>query len=571
MIAVYLDPATSKYSLQVEFALEYLLNTSGFTWKLLDEKTDLKPNDVILYYSPLMPDPKSVTLMNQMFLFIYIPYVKEFYIPGVFCGENLRYNLRTYEHDDTEIPYICSKRVQGSPIHLPTQDGYKYGVYEFDVIGNAFFHLADDDRNHLRNKDKNQNLSFAELGFNEYFDVPYVNFYVDGLYKTIKQLIEYKKKWQICRCQWPNNEPFAATISHNLNSLQKWNLLSILQFIFLFGWLIDILKLRIGVFFKKFWSICRFLFTNREDYFNFYNILQIERKHRFLSTWYVGVNKSHQKEKLYDYEIDDEDVLAELLEIVKLGSDVCLLDNNVNKALNDIKVEYDFLANRLKISKTGIRHKDYFGEMEHLDPIHQDFNLKYDSSRTLPDRNAFYNGFCLPYPIFIKNKVSSGHFVYELPVNFSDKFLQLKKYKFVTLSDAMTKVKNILNAIKQVKGLLHMSFTNSLFYEIKYMPKLLEYIVDDLHDQNAFVTTGSALVQWMVKRSKVEVLEDENNLIVLHFLEDIDDICYEILGAKKPVEVYGGFVNIRGNIIHFSNVTKGLRVEIKLVDAEIES
>jgi len=566
MIAVYLDPATAKYGLQVEFALEYLLDMSGFSWKYLEENTELSSNDVILYYSPVMPDPKSVSLMNQMCLFLYVPYVKEFYIPGVFSGENLRYNLRTYEENE-DVPYICSKRVQGKPIQMMVQDGFKYGVYEFDVIGNTYFHLVDDDRNHLRNKDKYQNLAFKELGFEEHFEIPYISYYVESFYGTVTELLNFKKQWQIRRCQWPSNESFAAIISHNINSLYKWNWTPLLQFIF-FGW-IDILKLRIGVFFRKVWSIFR-LIKGIDDYDNFYAISQIERKHKFLSTWYVGVNKSHQKEKYFDYELDEEYPLNELQKLVKQGSDIALLDNNINKTFNDIKVEYDFLVNKLKISKSGIRHKDYFGEMEHLDPIHQDFNLKYDSSRTLPDRNAFYNGFCMPYPIFIKNKASSGRFVYELPVNFSDKFLQLKKYKFVTFSDAMYKVKTMLSSVKQVHGLFHMSFTNSLFYEIKYMPKLLEYIVDDLHDQNAFVTTSFAMAQWMEKRNKVEVLEDENNMIVLHFLENIDTISYEVIGAKKVVEVYGGLATIKGNIIQFSNVTKGLRAEIKLVDAEPE-
>jgi len=568
MIAVYLDPSTAKYSVQVEFALEYLLNMSGFSWKYLEEKTELSPNDVILYYSPHLPDPKSVSLMNQMCLFLYIPYVKEFYIPGFFSGESLRYNLRSYEHGE-EIPYLSSKRVQGSPIQMIDVDGFKYAVYEFDVIGNTFFHLADDDRNHLRNKDKNQNLALNEMGFDEYFRVPYINYYIEGLYQTVRELLEYKKRWQIRRCQWPNNESFAAVISHNLNSLQKWSLLSILKFL-LFGWLIDLLKLRIGVFFKKVWSILRLLFTNKEDYDNFYAISQIERKHKYLSTWFVGVNKSHQKEKFYDYEIDDEDVLKELQEIAKIGGDIALLDNNVNKALNDIKVEYEFLINKVKIRKSGIRHKDYFGEMEHLDPIHADFHLRYDASRSLPDRNGYYNGFCIPYPIYIKGKLSGGHLVYELPVNFSDKLLMLKKYKYVTYSDAMTHVKNILNMVKRVRGLFHISLTNSLHYEIKYMPRLLEYIVDDLKASNAYVATAFDMVAWMEKRHKVEVLEDESNTIVLHFLDNIDSISYEVMGAKKVVEVFGCLGTFKGNIIHFENVTKGLHAEIKLVDADPE-
>jgi len=566
MIAVYLDPATNKYSLQVGFALEYLLNMSGFSWKYLEEKTELSPNDVILYYSPFMPDPKSVALMNQMCLFIYIPFVKEFYIPGFYSGENLRYNIRTYENA-VDIPYICNKRVQGHPIKKIDQDGFKYSIYEFDVIGNIFFHLVDDDRNHLRNKDKNQNLYLNELCFDEYFGVPYINYYIDGFFQTVKDLLEFKRQWQIRRCLWPANQPFAAIISHNLDSLQKWSILSILLFL-VFGTFIHLIKLRLGVLFKNLWSIIKLLFTNKEDYWNFYNIQHIERKHKYLSTWFIGVNKAHRKEKFYDYEFEDADVIKELQDIIKSGGEIALLDNNTSKALNDIKVEYDYLVNKTKYRKTGIRHKDYFGEMEHLDAIHQEYSIRYDSSRTLPDRNAFYNGFATPYPIYIKGKHSASHLVYELPVNFNDNLLMVKKYKHISFSDAMYNVKSTLNTVKRIKGLFHISFTNSLFYEIKYMPRLLEYIVDDLKNQNAYVATATDMVDWIEKRNKVEILEDENNRIVLHFFDNIDQITFEILGLKRVIEVSGGITSFKGNIIFLEGVTKGLKVEIKMIDEE---
>jgi hypothetical protein len=564
MIAVYIDPAMSKYYSQIKYTIEYILNTSGFSWKYLETDTELTPNDVILFYSPALPEPDVTNWMIKESSFIYIPFMKEFYIPGHFSGEKLKYSINTFK-SLVNLPYMSTTKLTTPPLQLLDQDNHKYCIYEFDLIGNIFFHLSDDNRNHLTNKDKNNNYFLHELGFHEHFDIPYINHYIEGFFYVVNVLVNHKRQFQLVRCAWPGNQPFAALITHDLNRLQKWNFYSI--FYGFFEIIIHIIKFRYRVMFRNTWSIIKYLFTNVEDYWCFYDISQIERKHKFKSTWFVGVNKDKSKKNMFDYDVDDPDVIKEMQELLNYGSEVGLLYNTKYKNVEDIQRELDFLNSKIKSSKLGIRHINFFGETESLDKIHQTISVNYDSSRKLQDSTPFYNGLATPYPLYARGEQSDKKDVYELPVTFSDESLRLSKYRYRTQVEAMKTIKDIVNVLKKVKGVFHLQLQNSLFHDIKYMPRLLEYIVDDLKNQKAYVASCAEMVQWMEKRIKYTVTEEEDK-IILKFSENIEQITFEVIGSKMISNVFGGNCSCKKNVVQFVNVVKGLDVEIHLIDGD---
>lgn len=563
MLAVYIDPAINKYSKQIKFALEYLLDTSGFFWKYLEPDTELSDNDVILYYSSELPETSYLDWMIENYTLIYIPHLKDLYIPGCFTGDKLKQSIKTFKYE-INLPFICNKRFSKSPIHISEKDEKKFCIFDFDLIGNIFYQLSDDDRNHLADKDKNGKLILNKLGFNEYFDSPFINHYVEIFTLLVKELISYKNQWGIRRCLWPADQPLAALISHNLDRLQKWTIGSIFQsffeMIFLF------ITLRFGVLFRNLASIIKFLFTNEEDYWNFYEISLIEKKHKYQSTWFLGVNKD--KEHLFDYNHDDPDLLKELNELINYGSEVALLNKSEKKSIEEIRKDFELLITKVKLKKSGIRHLSFFEESEYLDKFHQDLGIKYESSRRLQDRNAFYNGFALPYPMYAYNNVTVNKPVTQLPVTFTDELLKLNKYNYISYDDASNTIKELTKNVKKVKGLIHFQFSNSLFHEIKYMPKLFEYTIDHLKNQNAFLTSCSGLVEWINKRNSMTVKE-ENNKIIIKFLDNIEQITFEVTGNKIISHVFGGNCSYKKNIVQFVNVVKNLEIEIHLSDWNI--
>ena len=563
MIGIYLDPAINKWLTQVKYSLEYLLNISGFSYKYLEENTELKPNDVILYYSPEYPKDDYAKWMIENHTFIYIPFIKEFYVPGVYSGETLKLYINILKYS-IELPYISPVRPTGMPILIHEQSKCKFCKYEFDIIGNIFFHLSDDERDHLKNKDKHNNYFLNELAFYEYFQLPYINHYIDGFSKVVSELMDNKSQWQIKKCLWPNNQLFASIISINIDKLEKWNVGSIVNSFF--ETFVHFIKFRYGLIFKNIIGLIKIVFTNVEDYWNFETMNRLIKKYKFKSTWFFGVDLEKKKNRL-DYDISEHDVLKEINDILRNGSEIAFLNSVKDKSKETLNSELTTLITTTKTYKSGIRHTDCYGDIERLDTVHAEIGLKYSSTRKIRDKNAFYNGFSTPYPVFINNISLINKFPYEIPITFSDTHLMVKKYKSLSFTDAMKSVKEIIQKIKEVKGLFHASFTNSLFHDISYMPRLMDYIVDDLKNHNAFVTSCDELVDWLEKRNKI-IITEEQNKIVIKFLVFIEQITFEIIGHYRILNVLGGNANFKRNSVQFINAPEGLEVEIILADGE---
>jgi hypothetical protein len=376
-------------------------------------------------------------------------------------------------------------------------------------------------------------------------------------------LTENKKQWQIKRCLWPAGQSFAAVFTHNVDKLQKWSIGEVLLYFPLA--ILHLLTFRFVVFFRNFLSICRLLFRHIEDYWNFYKISQIEKKHKFRSTWFIGVNKN--KRKTYDYEYNDQSLLRELAALMGEGNEISLLYNHKNKNIEEMRKDLELLNSKAKSGKAGIRHVDYLGAMDTLDRDHCELDLLYDSSRYLPERNGFYNGFALPYPLFNRIANSDKPDIYEFPINLTDTTFRLTKSKYINYSEALNIVKTILNTVKTGKGLLHFSMTNSLFYEIKYMPKLIDHVLEDLKNQNVYSATIAEMSIWLHKRNKIDITEEENK-VTIRFPEAIEQITFEIMGCRKVVNVIGGCNNFNKNFVQFVNVPVDLVVEIELATEE---
>ena len=563
MVAVYIDPVVEKYIRQVKFTLGYMLSVLGYSWKYIDPDNALSPNDIVIYYSPTLPDQSVIDLMMSKFTFIFIPFNKELYIPGHYSGDHLKYNLKTFKYID-DIPFICSKRTHKIPIQLYEENGSKYCVLEFDIIGNLFFHMSEDNRTHLKKKDKNENLILNDLGFYDFFQTPYVNHLINMLSYTLKELIEYKNIWNIRVCMWPENQPFAAVISHNLDKTQKWSIGTIILSLFEFAYLF--FTLRLNIIYKNVVSIIKYMFSNIENYWNIGEITNIETKHKFKSTWFVRVNQD--KKSSYDYNFDDEEILKELHNVVKHGSEVALLHESKEHSIDDIKKEYDYLISKIRIKKAGIRHVNNFGEIGDLDKLQHEIGIKFDSSRRLKDKNAFYNGFALPYPIYT-NLLTSNQNIIQFPITFTDELLKIDKYKYIPHTHAMAHIKEMISIVKKVNGMISIQLSNSLFHDIHYMPSLLGYIVDNLKEQNAFVTSCSEMVEWLDKKKQVIITEGEDK-VSIKFLDNINQITFEIVGKKIISTVLGGNHNFNEKIVHIYGATKDLIVEINLINIDSE-
>ena len=563
MIAVYLDSAVEKYSRQVRFTLEYIFNISGFCWKYLDADSVLSPNDVILFYSPNLPDQQYIDWMIKNHSLIYIPFLRDFYVKGFISGETLKNNFKVFAKE--EMPYISIKKSILSPFDIEEAEAGKYCIYQFDIIGNVFFHLSDDNRAHIKKKDKKGNINFKEFGFYDYFDTPYINEYINLFTYTVKKVLEFKNITGIRCCLWPSNQPFATVITHDLDKMQKWSIFSlVLSF---FENIFLLVTFRLPSLFKNLYSILKYLLSNIEDYWNIHEITSLEKKFNIKSTWFVGVN--NERKRFYDYEIDDTDLRSEFLTLLENGSEIGLLHKSSDKGRGRITFDIEKLMSSLKLKKLGIRHVNHYTESDTLDMLQNEIGLKYDSSRKLNDKNSFYNGFALPYPMYCGEAMIPNQTVYQFPVHFTDEFLRINKYKNINLTESMNLINEKIEKVKSVKGSLHIQLSNSLYHDISYTPKLYDFIFNELKDSNAYVTTCSGMIEWLDLKRKIEIQENGNRILI-KFNDYIEQVTFEIIGNKIVSNVEEGNCSVNRNFVQFVNVFDGLNVEINVIDMEEE-
>jgi len=558
MIGVYLDPVVinNKYLKQIKFTIDYLLNISGYAWKYLDEHSVPAPGDVIIYYSNGLPAHESSAVLIRDYCIILIPFHKDFYLQGFFTGDNIKHNTK-YLPGEEKIPYISNKRLQKEPINLYEYGEHKYCVFEFDLIGNTFLQLSDDDRNHITKKDAQGDFDLNELGMNKDSETPFINYYLTYLMNIIQVLVENKGHWIIRKCLWPKNQPLATLLSHNIDKLEKWNFFSF--FLGLLEIIILFLTFHWKTLIRHLYSICKYLFKSEDLYWNFEQITAVERKHNVVSTWFIGINENNKT--YFDYHL--EELVQEIAEIIRQGSEPSILMVNEQKSIEEIRKALETMMTLASVKSQGIRHYNYYRDCEQLDRIHHELGFKYDSTRRFKHKNGFYNGFALPYPTFIYKNANLFQTIYQLPISFSADLLRLSKYRYLPYKETIELIKQAVNQVIKVNGIFHFQLTNSLYYEIAYMPRLHQYLVEYFHEQNAYITSCSRLVQWLHKRKNIKIIEEENRVII-KFYENIEQVTFEILGKRCISKVVGVNCNVQQNFLYCEDVTKDSEVILEL-------
>ncbi|HPY96978.1 MAG TPA: hypothetical protein PL063_07170 [Candidatus Cloacimonadota bacterium] len=556
MIFVYVDKNLERFKGRIVYAFEYVFTVLGYSWTIVDDVFSLPKDSLLIYYCKVLPENvEEFAYIVQSYSVILITADEDFYVIGSYTKEKLMKSIRRIEIENRVFP-IISQMPFDFPVHVKSISDAEFAKFEFDLIGNVFFHLSEEETCWQKPNKKKKKDERNQFQFDEFQNFPYVNRILLLLDKTIQGIVS-PRQILVKKCLWPQKEQIAFALSYNVNSLNKWKINTF--FISIFESFFLLLTLKLGRFFRLTVSQLKFLISNDEPYWNFQSINDNEKSIKARSTWFLH-SKAHKSDKI-DYSFDDQLLIEELESIVHYGSELAFMPTHKASETNNFLDEYSHFSKELKTKNVGIRHLFRSNLSENSLIIERENGILYDSSLTSNLKYGFPIGTCTPYIVWSNVLKDKAKPIWEIPINFNEKAFSLSKYSVEDFEIVKSYIKDLFASAKEHKGLLHFNFNISSFSDIKYMYKLFSYILGQADLIPSYKASLKQIIMWLKKRNNVEI-DVQDNLVCFSFPEDIDDFTVVFYGDYRVVSFEGGNCSIKNSTIRFYNIKKGTVVRV---------
>jgi hypothetical protein len=549
LIAVYIDDKLSQSRNKINYTFDFLFSSLGFEYKFISNLDEFLENDILFFYSNIEPQEDEVQFLAYQKTMFYIPVEKQLYtlkglesVSGIISEIKLKF----------KVPVISSS-VVANPIHFFNNADFFYGKFNFDLIGNLFFYL----NNINFRTDSEENVSsFTD----KYNSAPYLNALLNLAEEFITSAVSANGNTFLLKKEyWPKAQSFAAVISHNVPSLQKWSLSKIGKSFFpslLYFY-------NIKYFLNTFISKVKYILTNIEEYWNFNIIDEIEETHGIASTYFFGTDAED-----FDYKTDDEDLKLEIENINKKGHEIALLAS-IESCKTDTHSPESLKIMKLKgKEKIGVRQNKYLYDREKTSEFHRNHKYIYNSTVGTSQLQGFENGIGLPF--FSTNLDLDRDFFslkkcLEIPLVFSDETLILSPSKRITFDRAKHIVTDLIENSKFFNGLLTFDFAIGNFNEIPYNLKLFTFLLENLKQEDCCIGTYEETADWWKKRAAVTVREEKDKLII-YFPEQISNITFKLISGNDFTIESNIEYEIQNNQITFTNVKPASIAELNFTN-----
>jgi hypothetical protein len=596
MIAIYIEREMGKFRYEIEYTFECMLRTLGYEYKFISRLNQIRKQDVVLYYGLIEPNVTELRTMALCGVMIYIPAEPEFFRADRTLYKDLDACRRTVQLLHS-IP-VLSRRSFDAPVNVLVHDDLYYGIYNFDLLSNTFYHLAALDERVKATRDELHRLPDAEDSFIEYSAVPYVNELFWMFEQFLTEAVSHRNDvYLVKRTAWPQDEPYAVGLSHSISRLQRWTVGGFMK-----DSLIDWLHLfNIKRFIRETGKKWLYLATNDEQYWTFETIIALEEQYAVTSSWLWGTTKRDKKKRTLhdvDYTLDDTDISEMIQRQCKEGHDVSLLASEMAYRDDVLEGQKRDLMNFTQRNQMGVRHPLRRSNPEKTVEYHNRYNFVYDSTIGFIDQTGFKHGIAFPYyqftgqvsdapnrmPEFRKNNCL------QIPIHLFDQAFRLSAAGCLSYSKAQERVCELIDAVMPLKGLVCCDFSPHNFAEIPYLKELYASVLEQISQQKAFVKPLKDIALWWKRRNAV-VIKEKRHELEIYFPDDLEHFTLQVFGFPRcfqvvdttteeneqlrlftpgeALSVENTSIRIEGTTLYFSTILADTRIRIKL-DAQPE-
>ncbi len=531
MIAVYIDDKLDKHFDKVKTTFDFVFKTLGYEYRFIKSISNLKKQEILLFYSDFKVDEREVESVVFDGIFIQVNLEEIFWELAGYGFKYMRSCVRK-KNFFSDTPILSTKELSKT-VEKFERKHCKILKVNFDFFSTIFFYLSGyyDFLTYHDKEDKH--LAFKPI-VEEYKKHPHIN-YLLKLFDSILQTLylETDGFYTIRKDFWPGGENYAVMLTHTVDKLYKWPFLKIFKSFFE-----DLLVFyKFKYVFKNFKSKMKAMFTNKEEYWNFDEIMDIEKRYNVTSTYFWGMEKKDNI--FFDYKIDDNDIVEMIYELEREGFDNLLLLSESSYKNDIYKEQIEKLKRILKKPVLGVRIQNYKFDITFTPRLFMKNNIFFDSTFGIPNDNGFRNGLGFPYEFIFLDVYHNAKGIkmkktgtLEIPVNFKDRNLIISKYKNVSFEDAAKQIDDLIKNIKIANGLLTFDFTVSNFADITYLKRLYKYLLKKILNDKPYVAKASDVSVWWRKRNAVHILQENRNNFIIFFPEKFKQFSFHIFAKE---------------------------------------
>ncbi|HPR17689.1 MAG TPA: hypothetical protein PLD62_05535 [Candidatus Cloacimonadota bacterium] len=561
MIAVYIDGALEKFSYEIHYTFDFIFKTLGYEHKYISKLDQFQANDILVYYGLIEPTSKEAYILALDKIFFFIPCEIDLLQPGKLTAQELQEYSRTIRLD--KIIPILSKTDFQNPIVYFINEVLYYGSFKVDLIGNTFFHLVNYQK-FTPGLEKNEfQIPDEEMIFCDHALIPYVNYYLWILEQSILEAVNSKRdNFLVKKELWPNAQPGAVALSHNVYRLQKWSFKRMMKSV----WEEILQFYNIKFVFKNILSKLKFIITNLEEYWNFDLISKLEEKYEVKSTYFWGTTNGKTAD--FDYNINNSDVQKQISEIIDKGNEVALFATSNSYNNDNFQRQKNHIVQMTLREKVGVRLKDYKSDPYQTNELKLKQSFAYDSSAKFHSIAGFSGGIGFPYHLMVPQnnsgtKVFANNNNLEIPIICSEESFLLSKTNKISYEDAREIIEKIFDSIKMVNGMITLDFSIHNFTELEYAEKLLEDVLIKIKASPHYTNTYLSIADWWKKRERIEIREKRTS-IELYFPERIDQFSFSVKGNKTISHLDQEKYQINDGIVTVSNIKADTTIRVFL-------
>lgn len=499
MIYVYSD--NIKFKEQIRYVFDVFFYVLGVKYEYIENSSEKKINDQDILIRYVREDINENDYENKFWNIINI-YESEQLLGSNYLNINsipktiMRYTLKEKNSFTNDIISIyCNKEV---PYIKEVRDKKYIVSTNIDLISNAFFMLTRYEEvvsNNTRGLDQFDRFPAANsLAFkNHFLHRPIVNEYISLLWSFIQKFnLNYEKKL------WWNGSELAACISHDIDVLQKFR--SVLNLVTTTGNLILRHRNALGAFRNIVDFIESKIDFNKDPFWTFDYILDIEKKNKFKSSFYFMSGGSSQFDNFYN--INDSKVTNLVKKIEDDGFEIGYHGsfNSFNKE-SEMKKEKDNLDTIVSNKPYGIRQHYLRFKVPDTWRLQEKLGFLYDTTMGFANHEGFRTGMCFPFKIYdiIEERILN---LWEIPLIVMEGTLKESSYRNLSPDEGFEVIKSLIDEVKKYNGVFTILWHNSSFdYNWRGWEQIFENTISYLNENNCWGVDGRTLIKHFEKNN----------------------------------------------------------------------
>lgn len=372
--------------------------------------------------------------------------------------------------------------------------------FNIDIISLSFFILTRQEEIDNKARDMHERFDHTETIFKNFIKEPLINDYIRQLEHLIIEAFKKQGLPLLKKAHWPNGEGFAASLTHDVDVLYKYNFIGSLVQIKKILALLSRLKLEMAL--SSACTMVKCLVTGEKPYWQMLNVADFEKKYGFVSTFYLCAKRRHKLDPYYDVRSREiKDAMRKLrsmgFEIGLHGSYTSYLD------FKKLREERDILEKA--IGEKIIGNRQHFGRFEapYTWRLHNKLFV-YDSTVGYINMSGFRASICFPFRVYdaLENKELD---LVEVPFTTSDGTLfgpmRLGKEK------AWRDTKKLIDNVRKNNGVIVLDWHQRVIYEKDYPGYWWVYAraVERIKDLRAYVAPLSEIIEWWKARENLTI------------------------------------------------------------------